>query len=398
VLGPRKPLYRCIPEIHVTRLSASSSLRPKLGLMLLFVVLLVTLCLAGVPLVTKVLVPLVHSRNHQLALPVPTLNFDQTLLDVSKGIRSIPTTSLISPALVQASLRILSKWSSSQTRQELVRAINSSQIHDTQTKTPGLELDQVFLVPGQQAKAEMVNKDRDLELLDFRVREARHQVGDWWKRHGVQSYENFLEEKVDNSQLVGLAFAKVTMSIGTPMVGSFHGIDGEVGDVQMLKVQGDILRLVKAESTTIVLKGVGDGLDLCLLLPNTPSLPTQLPTTEHCSSPELKKSNIAIVLPLLAITSRVALKESLSKSNLKIVFSESADLSLMSKQQGLRIGELLQVVSFNLEAEKKIQKKEQKEQKGAEELIFNKPFTFLVRQKPSNSSIIIGHIWGHNTK
>ena len=40
VLGPRKPLYRCIPEIHVTRLSASSSLRPKLGLLLLFVVLL----------------------------------------------------------------------------------------------------------------------------------------------------------------------------------------------------------------------------------------------------------------------------------------------------------------------------------------------------------------------
>ena len=389
VLAPRKPLYRCIPEIHVTRLSASSSLRPKLGLLLLFVVLLVTLCLAGVPLVTKVLVPLVHSRSHQLALPAHTLNYDVALLDVSKG-----RTSLISPALVQASLQVLAKWSLSQTRQELVRAINSSQIHDTQTKMSGLELDQVFLVPGQQAKAEMVNKDRDLELLDFRVREARHQVGDWWKRHGVPSDEKFLEEKVDNSQLVGLAFARVSVSIGTSMVGSFHGVDGEVGGVQMLRVQGDFYRLVKAESTTIVMEGVGEGLDLCLVLPNTPGLATQLPTTEHCSSPELKKSNLAIILPRLAITSRVALKESLSKSNLKIVFGETADLSLMSKQHGLRLGELLQVISFNLEAVKGIQK----EEKGAEELIFNRPFTFLVRRRPSNSTIVIGHIWGHNAK
>ena len=101
------------------------------------------------------------------------------------------------------------------------------------------------------------------------------------------------------------------------------------------------------------------------------------------------------VLPRLAIKSRVALKESLSKSNLKSVFSETADLSLVSKQQGLRLGELLQVVSFNLEAGTEIQKKEQKE---AEELIFNRPFTFLVRQTPSNSTIVIGHIWGQNEK
>ena len=395
VLGPRKPLYRCIPEIHVTRLSASSSLRPKLGLLLLFVVLLVTLCLAGVPLVTKVLVPLVHSRSHKLALPAPILNFEQTLLDASNGIASPPKSSLISPALVLASLQLLTKWSSSHTKQELVRAINSSKIHDTQAKMSGLELDQVFLVPGQQAKAEIVSKDSDLELLDFRVREARHQVGDWWKRHGVPIDEKFLEGKLDNSQLVGLAFARVTVSLGTPMVGSFHGVDGEVGGVQMLRVEGDFLRLVKAESTTIVMEGVGEGLDLCLVLPNAPSLATQLPTTEHCSSPELKKSNLAIVLPRLAIKSRVALKESLSKSNLKSVFSETADLSLMSKQQGLRLGELLQVVSFNLEAGTEIQKKEQKE---AEELIFNRPFTFLVRQTPSNSTIVIGHIWGQNEK
>ena len=114
-------MYRCIPEIHVTRLSASSSLRPKLGLLLLFVVLLITICLAGVPLVTKVLMPLVHSKtiNHQLALT--TLSFDQALLDASLEI-----TSMISPSLVQASLQVLAKLSLGETRQELLNAINSS--------------------------------------------------------------------------------------------------------------------------------------------------------------------------------------------------------------------------------------------------------------------------------
>merc|ERR1712192_153676 len=200
----------------------------------------------------------------------------------------------------------------------------------------------------------------------------------------------------DNSQLVGLAYARLTLSMGTPKVGSFHGVDGEVGGVQMVRVQGDFLRLVKADSTTIVMEGVGEGLDICLVLPNSPDFGNNhLPTTEHCSSSELRKSSLAIDLPRLAITSRVASKESLSKTNLKSGFSETAGLALLSKQQGLRLGELFQIVSFNFEAPKEEQK-EQKKKKAEGELIFNRPFTFLVRQRPSNSTIVIGHVWGHN--
>lgn len=393
VLGPRKPLYRCIPEIHVTRLSASSSLRPKLGLLLLFVVLLITICLAGVPLVTKVLMPLVHSKtiNHQLALT--TLSFDQALLDASLEITS-PASSMISPSLVQASLQVLAKLSLGETRQELLNAINSSQIHDSQAKVPGMEFDRVFLVPGQQVNAEMVSKDHGVELLDFRVREAQHQVENWWGQHGVQNEDKFLEENLDNSQIVGLTFARVTLRMGTPTVGSFHGIEGEVGGVQMLRVQGDFLMLATTERTTIVMEEVGEGLDLCLVISNAPSVASQLPTIQHCSSKELKKSNLAIILPRLAITSRVALKESLSKSSLRSVFSETADLSLLSKQQGLRLGELFHVVSFNLKEGKTIKEGKKK----VAEVIFNRPFSFLVRQRPSNSTLVIGHVKRPNMK
>merc|ERR1712192_75673 len=171
----------------------------------------------------------------------------------------------------------------------------------------------------------------------------------------------------DNSQLVGLAYARLTLSMGTPKVGSFHGVDGEVGGVQMVRVQGDFLRLVKADSTTIVMEGVGEGLDICLVLPNSPDFGNNhLPTTEHCSSSELRKSSLAIDLPRLAITSRVASKESLSKTNLKSVFSEKADLSLISKQQGLRLGEMFQKFhSILRQGKKKKRNRRRRKQQGS---------------------------------
>ena len=125
VLGARKPLYRCIPEIHVTRLSASSSLRPKLGLLLLFVVLLVTLCLAGVPLVTKVLVPLVHSRNRPQ--PALTLGLDQALLEASGASeRSFVTSAaltLVASALAAVALAAAALAASSFSTAALANAV-----------------------------------------------------------------------------------------------------------------------------------------------------------------------------------------------------------------------------------------------------------------------------------
>jgi hypothetical protein len=48
----RKPVWRYLPEIHATRFSVSASLRPKLGLLILLVLLALSLVLLLVPLVT----------------------------------------------------------------------------------------------------------------------------------------------------------------------------------------------------------------------------------------------------------------------------------------------------------------------------------------------------------
>jgi len=391
VLGARKPLYRCIPEIHVTRLSASSSLRPKLGLLLLFVVLLVTICLAGVPLVTKVLVPLVHSRSRPQ--PALILGLDQALLEASStSERSFVT----SAALTQASLRALAKWSLGETRQDLIKFTNSSQIQGAQRTVPGIEFDHLFLVPGQQAKADIVSKDNNLELLDFRVREADQQVADWWREHGLLDEEQLWNGKLDNSQLVGLAYEKVTLNLGVPVTGTSHGIVDRKGEMPMLMVQGDFLREVTEEGTTVVIEGASEGLDLCLVLHNKKtSLAARLPNTNQCSSFGLRKSRLAIILPCFEVSSRVALKESLSKTGMKSVFSETADFSLISHQRGLTLGELFQVVSFNL---KPAEEKLEVTQKGVEEVIFDRPFALLVKQRTTNLTIISGQVWDHKAK
>merc|ERR1719471_1827260 len=129
---------------------------------------------------------------------------------------------------------------------------------------------------------------------------------------------------VDNSQLVGLAYAKVTLSLGVPVTGTSHGIVDGKGEMPLLMVQGDFLREVTEEGTTVVIEGASEDLDLCLVLHNKKtSLAAKLPNTNQCSSFGLKKSRLAIILPQLEVSSRVALKESLSKTGMKSVFSET---------------------------------------------------------------------------
>ena len=53
----RKSGWRLLPEIHASRLSVSGSLRPKLGLLILSILLLISLCFVLVPVLSKLKFP-----------------------------------------------------------------------------------------------------------------------------------------------------------------------------------------------------------------------------------------------------------------------------------------------------------------------------------------------------
>jgi len=394
VLGARKPLYRCIPEIHVTRLSVSGSLRPKLGLLLLSIVLVVSLCLLGVPLVTKVLVPLVHNSYHNKpATDSPIIPFFYQLFSaVTKGseTRSIHNNLVLSPWLVEASLSNLAVWTQGETREEIVSNTENC-TNCTEVVRKGIMLKQVFFVPSQQVKEDMVTRYKEIEKLDFRVKEAKDQIRQWMLATSSYSIDtDWVVNEVDNSQMVGLNTAAVNISIGTTVMEKFHTQAGQAVETKMSRVEGDFLTAKLTHSTVIVMDNVEESLLLCLVLPHASS--PMLGNGLECRSPLLSRKRLEVTVPSFTITSRLALAAHLRALKVDRIFSHEAEFGTISSQQGLTLTDIYQTASIQIQEDKlsKVQKQNTRDIHAATSIVLNRPFIFLVEQKTSNRTFMVG--------
>lgn len=396
MLGPRKPLYRCIPEIHVTRLSVSGSLRPKFGLLLLTVVLLVSLCLLGVPLVTKVLVPMVHnSYNQDTVTTKPTLPFSiQLLSDVIKWSQGTDTNLVLSPWLVETSLANLASWSEGVTREQLL-AVTTNCANCTVVEPvnrPGLlTLSKVFFVPSEQVREDLVTREQ-ITRLDFRRKEAQDQLRQWLRQNSQILDTDWAAEQLDNSQMVGLNSAVLNITIGTSVVGQFQTEAGQTVATRMLEMEGDFLTATLTDSTVIVMDGLGEGLVLCLLLPHTVT-PTLSPDTSlQCQSSLLSRARLQVTLPSLVITSRLALASHLRTLALDRMFSQEAEFALVSSQQGLRLADIFHAASIRIQEASTVRSAKDKHGHLPQisSIVINRPFTFLVQHKTYNRTIMAG--------
>ena len=75
----RKSGWRWLPEIHASRLSISGSLRPKLGLLILSILLIIALCFVLVPLLSKLDLSYGSSSSPRLVLQLERL-YSQVLV------------------------------------------------------------------------------------------------------------------------------------------------------------------------------------------------------------------------------------------------------------------------------------------------------------------------------
>ena len=91
--------WKCLPEIHATRLSVSGSLRPKIGLLLLSIVLLVSLCFILVPILSKL--RLTPSTRTYPVHPLPLSRLFSRVCENSNQ----PV--IISPHVLQSSLSLV---------------------------------------------------------------------------------------------------------------------------------------------------------------------------------------------------------------------------------------------------------------------------------------------------
>ena len=71
----RKSGWRLLPEIHASRLSVSGSLRPKLGLLILSILLLISLCFVLVPVLSKLKFPYNRTFFSPRDLPLQKLYY-----------------------------------------------------------------------------------------------------------------------------------------------------------------------------------------------------------------------------------------------------------------------------------------------------------------------------------
>jgi len=96
---PANSKWKCLPEIHASRLSVSGSLRPKLGLLLLGIVILVSLCFILVPVISKLQV-----TTNTRTLSSHPLPLSELLTRVSLG-SGRPV--ILSPSILLASLALV---------------------------------------------------------------------------------------------------------------------------------------------------------------------------------------------------------------------------------------------------------------------------------------------------
>ena len=96
---PANSKWKCLPEIHASRLSVSGSLRPKLGLLLLCIVILVSLCFILVPVISKLQV-----TTNTRTLSSHPLPLSELLTRVSLG-SGRPV--ILSPSILLASLALV---------------------------------------------------------------------------------------------------------------------------------------------------------------------------------------------------------------------------------------------------------------------------------------------------
>lgn len=180
-----KSSRRCLPEIHASRLSVSGSLRPKLGLLILFVVLVVSLVLIAVPLVTKYLILASNpSSNQPLQL---------TLLNLLPCERDC----VVSPSLLHHSLALLAPW----LQEGQLKEAWCNRVNCTTNSTPSDTLHNIsFFLPSEgtySQRGKEWRKNKEVHILDWKVTKAKEQIRSWIRTNGGGDVGKSLVEDVN---------------------------------------------------------------------------------------------------------------------------------------------------------------------------------------------------------
>jgi len=351
---PRKSVFKCLPEIHASRLAVSGSLRPKLGLLLLMVVILVSLCFLLIPLLSKINLSQSKSpRIHNLPL-----------IDVFEELnQKASSTVLFSPRIILSSLALLSRSSRPGVCEVLQN--NTSSIRMAGRVFTGRDVANNV----QSCPVNEIVKVRGKSLVD-----------EWLKEDSFRdTHKNIHFENMPVDKNVVITISSVKLRPSSPVKSILKDRVGPSGSMKPLKftqIEGQVRMATFPTYTLVLLDMFQDNLELCLLLPHSKSEHLGHISWEDFSLSEYGRTQAEILLPDLSLVSNLSLTEPLSAlSKLPadtIVYQHSSLLLLPEAATGDNI-------MSNIEG-------------GVIRLVFDHSFVLMVREVGMESPLMVGRV------
>jgi len=361
----RKPAFRCLPEIHASRLAVSGSLRPKLGLLLLLVVLLVSLCFILVPLLSKL------NFSHPKTPHKPTL----PLIDVFEDLSHKSSSNiLLFSDLIVSSLAMVSSSTTTPLCGVLHR--NSSSV-----TTAGRVFREKHF-----SKADDCPGVEEVEV-DFKSHKGRETVRDWLKengvpdKHAITEIENYSSRK---SVIVSRSIIKLQLTLPTKPSqagGKWIYPSGSLQPVKFTHLEGKFKTASLPTYTLVLLDIFKDNLELFFLLPHS-----KTDRIGHISWDDFDLSNygtthMQILLPRISLVSNLTLTTSLGElpSGTSVYQQNTLQLIPMALHSGA--------------TDNKTAREPDRGSITSTRLVFDHNFVLMVRELGVESPLVVGSVF-----
>lgn len=360
----RKPVFRCLPEIHASRLAVSGSLRPKLGLLLLLVVILVSLCFILIPLLSKI--SFSSSKTHH----IPTF----PLLDVFEDLSQKSSSSiLISSDLIVSSLAMVSSTTTSLCG---VLHKNSSSVRLT---------GRVFM--GRKVEKEKSCIGVEGVQVDFKSKKGNAAVREWLKENGVRDTPGIKDITEDDSPHKAVIATVSDIKLQwqapikyLPVSGQWISPSGDLKAVKFTILEGKFRMASLPTHTMVLLDIFKDNLELYLLLPHSKTEHVGHITWDDFNLSNYGTTDMEILLPPISLVSSLPLTPSLSS------LGQLPPDTLVYQHSSLHMSPKSGVSNRTGGGEP------QRSSITSTRLVFDHNFVIMVREVGTDSALVVGRV------
>jgi len=390
----RKSGWRFLPEISATRFSVSGSLRPKLGLLLLLVILIVSTALILVPFVTSRLSPPGQSS------PPPHLALKLHKFLSSEINHEEHENFVSSSALASLSLISLVAATGGQTRSQLKQLLASGDSGVGIDKFPNVTLgvyNQLYV-----DKRWATDANQGIIKEDFsRPNQARANINNRLKKSSARNMVEMdlsgLGENIDMVVISALDFkAKFRGGRGKSELETFHFSPDVSVQVPMWTHFGVAKSVAGLDSLALVLP-LDSGISLVVILADEKEKLGQIEhQLEYISLKSLIKSSgdeVNIKMPGFSAETELDLTKFFKAQGVTEVFDETRIETNIFKSNGLALNKVIHKVKVNVTDNGGETTLASLRMRGKLKTVTcNHPFIFLIVDKTSEVVLFVGRV------